>query len=203
MTQSFPLHKPFNPVPFIVTPIVLLTFGAAAYSLRSVLIPLAMSRIIWGTASLVLILTFTSGYMWNKIKNTPYVAVGEGGKISWFAGGFQNQLGMESQIVGVTCECIYLSVKMKRQTANISLRWCSRVRHRRPDGLCTRADVAYEAENRRLPLACRLHRRFLGPVQALQDQERRLPVQPLVLGRLSRKRKAQILDLIASACNRT
>lgn len=66
--------------------------------------PLIQSRIIWGTGSLVLILTFTSGHMWNKIKNAPYVQAGEGGKMTWIAGGFQNQLGMESQVIGGICK---------------------------------------------------------------------------------------------------
>ena len=50
-----------------------------------------------------MILTFTSGYMWNKIKGAPYVAVDQSGKTSWIAGGYQNQLGLESQVVASTC----------------------------------------------------------------------------------------------------
>jgi hypothetical protein len=53
---------------------------------------------------MILILTFTSGYMWNKIKNAPYVAADQSGKVSWIAGGYQNQLGMESQVVGGICK---------------------------------------------------------------------------------------------------
>jgi len=49
-------------------------------------------------------LTFTSGFMWNRIKNAPYIGVSQSGHVSWIAGGYQNQLGVESQIVGVTCE---------------------------------------------------------------------------------------------------
>ncbi len=42
---------------------------------------------------------FTSGHMWNSIRGAPYVAMGQGGKPEYFAGGFQSQYGVETQIV--------------------------------------------------------------------------------------------------------
>jgi hypothetical protein len=42
--------------------------------------------------------------MWNRIKNAPYIGVDQSGRVSWIASGYQNQLGIESQVVGVTCE---------------------------------------------------------------------------------------------------
>ncbi|WWD16213.1 hypothetical protein CI109_100639 [Kwoniella shandongensis] len=98
--QPFSLHKPFNPIPFIVIPLGLITVAASLYSMRQLLVPLVQSRIVWGTGSMILILTFTSGYMWNKIKGAPYVAAGPGGSVSWIANGYSNQLGLESQVVG-------------------------------------------------------------------------------------------------------
>lgn len=68
------------------------------------MLPLVQSRIIWGVFSIVLILTFTSGFMWNRIKNAPYIGVTQGGTVSWIAGGYQNQLGIESQVVGGVCK---------------------------------------------------------------------------------------------------
>ena len=67
------------------------------------ILPVIQSRVFWGGVSLFLILTFNSGYMWNKIKNAPYTQTGRDGQVSWIAGGFQNQLGMESQVVGAIC----------------------------------------------------------------------------------------------------
>ncbi|KAK8869525.1 hypothetical protein IAR55_000091 [Kwoniella newhampshirensis] len=98
--QPFSLYKPFNPIPFIVVPLALIVITVSLYSMRAILIPLAQSRVVWGTGSLILILTFTSGYMWNKIKGAPYVAAGPGGSVSWIAQGYSNQLGLESQVVG-------------------------------------------------------------------------------------------------------
>lgn len=55
--------------------------------------------------SLAVITIMCSGYMWNNIRNAPYVGLKPGGKVEYFAGGFQNQLGVETQIVSVICEC--------------------------------------------------------------------------------------------------
>ena len=43
-----------------------------------------------------------SGHMWNQIRTPPYVMT-NGGSISYITGGFQNQLGIESQIVALLC----------------------------------------------------------------------------------------------------
>lgn len=97
------LHVPTNPIPYIVAPMAIVIGLASLYTLRPVLVPVLQSRLVWGAASMILILTFTSGYMWNKIKNAPYVAAGEGGRVNWIAGGFQNQFVLESQVVGGLC----------------------------------------------------------------------------------------------------
>lgn len=41
--------------------------------------------------------------MFNHIRKVPYVAGDGKGGISYFAGGFQNQFGMETQIVAAMC----------------------------------------------------------------------------------------------------
>ena len=109
--SPFNLHKPFNPIPFIVVPTVILLGAFALYSTWDLLLPLVQSRIIWGVFSIVLILTFTSGFMWNRIKNAPYIGVSQSGHVSWIAGGYQNQLGIESQVVAGTCEYRWLQLR--------------------------------------------------------------------------------------------
>lgn len=63
------------------------------------LIPLIQSRKLWAGLSLFAILLFTSGHMFNQIRKVPYVAGNGKGGVSYFAGGFQNQFGMETQVV--------------------------------------------------------------------------------------------------------
>lgn len=42
--------------------------------------------------------------MFNHIRKVPYVAGDGKGGISYFAGGFSNQFGMETQIVAAMCK---------------------------------------------------------------------------------------------------
>lgn len=67
------------------------------------LLPVIQNRNFWAAISLISILLFTSGHMFNHIRKVPYVAGDGRGGISYFAGGFQNQFGLETQIVAAMC----------------------------------------------------------------------------------------------------
>lgn len=102
-------HLPDGPKPPLVRPINYVRIASGitvlmgAVSLFTVLspyiLPIVRNRNLWAAFSLIAILLFTSGHMFNHIRKVPYV-VGDGrGGISYFAGGFSNQFGMETQIV--------------------------------------------------------------------------------------------------------
>ena len=57
----------------------------------------------WAAFSLVFILMFTSGHMFNTIRHTPYTQANGRGGFNYIAGGFQNQFGVETQIVASIC----------------------------------------------------------------------------------------------------
>lgn len=46
---------------------------------------------------------FTSGHMFNTIRHTPYLQANGRGGFSYIAGGFQNQLGVETHLVAGIC----------------------------------------------------------------------------------------------------
>ena len=46
---------------------------------------------------------FTSGHMFNTIRHTPYAQPNGHGGFNYFAGGFQNQFGIETQIIAAIC----------------------------------------------------------------------------------------------------
>lgn len=107
-------HLPDGPKPPLVRPVNYMRIVSAitvlmgAVTLFTVLSPYVMpilqNRNIWAAASLIAILLFTSGQMFNHIRKAPYM-VGDGkGGITYFAGGFQNQFGMETQIVAAICK---------------------------------------------------------------------------------------------------
>ena len=96
--------RPVNYTRIIVSITILIglfTFGTVAYPY---LLPVIQSRNLWAALSLIAILLFTSGHMFNHIRKVPYVA-GSKGKIVYFANGFQSQYGMETQIVAAMCMC--------------------------------------------------------------------------------------------------
>ncbi|RPB16552.1 hypothetical protein P167DRAFT_516630 [Morchella conica CCBAS932] len=83
------------------------TAGAVIFALTAlklafpVVKPMLYSRNLWAAVSLIAILLFTSGHMFNHIRRVPYVANNGRGGISYVAGGFSNQFGLETQIVAV------------------------------------------------------------------------------------------------------
>jgi oligosaccharyltransferase complex subunit gamma len=71
------------------------------------LLPIIQNRNAWAAICLIAILLFTSGHMFNHIRKVPYVAGDGRGGISYFAGGFSNQYGLETQIIAVICKLTY------------------------------------------------------------------------------------------------
>ncbi|KAJ4992194.1 OST3 OST6 family protein [Stagonosporopsis vannaccii] len=93
------ISRPINWVKIIsVTTAVLGAITAIAVAAPYIL-PLLQNRNLWAAFSLIAVLLFTSGHMFNHIRKTPYVQGDGKGGISYFAGGFSNQFGLESQII--------------------------------------------------------------------------------------------------------
>lgn len=51
-----------------------------------------------------MVLMFTSGHMYNHIRKVPYITGNQRGGITYFAGGFSNQFGIETQIIAAICK---------------------------------------------------------------------------------------------------
>lgn len=93
------VHRPINWMRIIAVTTTLLgtvTFISVAWPY---LLPIIQNRNLWAAISLISILLFTSGHMFNHIRKVPYVAGDGKGGVSYFAGGFSNQYGLETQIV--------------------------------------------------------------------------------------------------------
>lgn len=88
----------------LVTAITVLMGAVTLFTVLSpYVLPIVQNRNLWAAVSLISILLFTSGQMFNHIRKVPYVAGDGHGGISYFAGGFQSQFGMETQIVAAIC----------------------------------------------------------------------------------------------------
>lgn len=94
-----PFTRPINYIRIatLTTAILgLLTFLVVA---SPYLLPVLQSRNLWAALSLILVLLFTSGHMFNHIRKVPYAQPDGKGGLNYFAGGFQSQFGLETQIV--------------------------------------------------------------------------------------------------------
>ncbi|KAM3518223.1 hypothetical protein MY4038_010151 [Beauveria bassiana] len=124
-------HMTGRPTPAVKRPInymrwatgitIFLGVGTALATTSPYILPIIQNRNIWASISLVSVLLFTSGHMFNHIRKVPYIAGDGKGSISYFAGGFQNQFGLETQIVaaiyGLLSFCtITLATKVPRMT---------------------------------------------------------------------------------------
>jgi oligosaccharyltransferase complex subunit gamma len=104
------VSRPINWVKIVsVTTAVLglITFVAVA---SPYIVPILQNRNLWAALSLLGVLLFTSGHMFNHIRKTPYVSGDGKGGISYFAGGFSNQFGLESQIVAAICTLVRVGI---------------------------------------------------------------------------------------------
>ena len=98
-----PIVRPVNYVKIITTTVAILGTITACTVAAPYVLPIIQSRNLWAAISLIAVLLFTSGHMFNHIRKVPYVAQDGKGGVSYFAGGFQNQYGMETQIVAAIC----------------------------------------------------------------------------------------------------
>lgn len=99
-----PVRRPINYVKLVtITTSVLglITFFTVA---APYVMPVVQNRNLWAALSIIAVLLFTSGHMFNHIRKVPYVSGDGKGGISYFSGGFQNQYGMETQIVAAMCK---------------------------------------------------------------------------------------------------
>ncbi|PGG95688.1 oligosaccharyltransferase complex subunit gamma [Blastomyces parvus] len=94
-----PVVRPIN-YARIVTITTLLLGAITLFTVSSrFILPIIQNRNLWAAVSLIAILLFTSGHMFNHIRKVPYVTGDGKGGITYFAAGFSSQFGLETQIV--------------------------------------------------------------------------------------------------------
>lgn len=98
INEPIKIVRPLN-YPLIGISIVLFLgfIATVKYVARSV-VWLLSNKKVWAVGSLGTILLMTSGFMWNRIRNPPYVSVSQNGKPEYIVGGFQQQVAIETQI---------------------------------------------------------------------------------------------------------
>jgi oligosaccharyltransferase complex subunit gamma len=98
------VKRPINWLRWISTTVVILGTITAMATASPYILPIVQNRNLWAAISLISILLFTSGHMFNQIRKVPYVAGDGKGGVTYIAGGFQTQFGLETQIVAAVCK---------------------------------------------------------------------------------------------------
>lgn len=98
-----PLVRPINYFKFATVTTAVLGLITLLSITAPYILPLVQNRNLWAAVSIISILLFTSGHMFNHIRKVPYVAGDANGKVTYFANGFQYQFGLETQIVAAMC----------------------------------------------------------------------------------------------------
>ncbi|KAJ7172460.1 hypothetical protein C8R46DRAFT_1086003 [Mycena filopes] len=95
LSNHTPIPIPYSP-PFDWARWTTVAAGVLAFAVTLRFIaPVLQSRWTWAVISILVSLVMTSGYMFTRIRNSPFT----GGDGSWIAGGFQNQFGQEVQVI--------------------------------------------------------------------------------------------------------
>ncbi|EPY50893.1 oligosaccharyltransferase gamma subunit [Schizosaccharomyces cryophilus OY26] len=89
--------------------------GAALFFTRKTLLKIFTSRKVWAALSIISVITLSSGFMFTRIRFTPYSQRGANGENLWLAGSQQYQFGAEVQVVSLiytalTISTIFLAV---------------------------------------------------------------------------------------------
>lgn len=99
--KSIVIHVPFPWGNVITTAIVTFSVVLAIKKHFDKVLLVLTSKPVWGVAIVVSVLFFNTGYMYNAIRNTPYVRMSQQGTTEYFAPGQQSQFGVETQIMAI------------------------------------------------------------------------------------------------------
>jgi oligosaccharyltransferase complex subunit gamma len=114
------VSRPFNYLKAVAVTTAILGFISFFTIAAPYLLPLIQNRNLWAAVSLIAVLLFTSGHMFNHIRKVPYVSGDGKGGISYFAGGFQNQFGLETQIIAAICRFYFTHQKLRHNPLTIT-----------------------------------------------------------------------------------
>lgn len=96
------VHEPFKWDRFFLTIGTVITIGVVLKIAWKQVLNIFQKKQLWTAVTLVCILMFTAGHMFNMIRKVPYLMNDGHGGITYFIGGHQNQIGVETQIIALT-----------------------------------------------------------------------------------------------------
>ncbi|CAK9441586.1 uncharacterized protein LODBEIA_P54540 [Lodderomyces beijingensis] len=97
--HSYNLYIPIDRTRLVINVVVGFVGALLAKRFKKQIFGVLLSRLVWIGVSIVSVLLFTTGYMFNKIRGSPYLIEHPDGRTEYFIGGQQTQLGIETQII--------------------------------------------------------------------------------------------------------
>lgn len=97
--HHFNLYIPVNKTKLVLNAVGAFVFVILAKVFSKQIKSFFTSKLIWCAGSLIAVLLFTTGYMFNRIRGVPYVNEHRDGRVEYFAPGQQVQFGIETQIM--------------------------------------------------------------------------------------------------------
>ncbi|KAF5103863.1 hypothetical protein D0Z03_000039 [Geotrichum reessii] len=104
--KPFPMDK----LIFTCVTVVAIIISVRIYFWK--IVGVLQSKKLWVAISMVSVLLFTAGHMYNAIRKVPYVAGDGQGGIAYFVGGHSNQVAIETQIVAMVYALLSFSTIM-------------------------------------------------------------------------------------------
>ena len=98
-----PLVRPLNYIGLVTSVTLVLGLITFVTVAKPYILPVVQNRNLWAAISLIAILLFTSGHMFNHIRKVPYISGDGKGGITYFSGNLSTHFGMETQIVAGIC----------------------------------------------------------------------------------------------------
>lgn len=96
--HQFDIYVPFNWSKMFLNAALTFTLIMFVRKFSYYFVAVLKSRFVWGSLSLVLILIFIAGYMFNQIRGAPFVNE-QGDHVEYFAPNAQLQYGLETQVI--------------------------------------------------------------------------------------------------------
>ncbi|KAL6944306.1 hypothetical protein ACO0RG_001039 [Hanseniaspora osmophila] len=98
--ENYVIYKPVNYGSKIVTGLSCLASIFLLRKFKTIVSQIVFSKTLWGLTSCLFITVMCNGYMFNKIRKTPYAGNGgSNGQVQYFQPGMQTQYAIETQIV--------------------------------------------------------------------------------------------------------
>ncbi|KAB8283038.1 hypothetical protein B0I72DRAFT_136449 [Yarrowia lipolytica] len=100
--KDFKIHYPFRWDKLFSAILTIAGVGVGLVVFKKQLKVFFAKRNVWAAATLVLILMFVAGHMYNIIRKTQYIVADGNNNPVYFVGGFSQQIGVETQIIALT-----------------------------------------------------------------------------------------------------